>query len=93
MEAKQYFIYLFRVKKTREVIYVGSTKAIGKRLNEHRRAFREPKHQLPIHIYMKENHLKLFDDVEVCIVEYLSEGTEEQALELEAKYYYNTKIQ
>lgn len=91
MEAKQYFIYLFRVKKTREVIYVGSTKAIGKSLNEHRRAFRELKHQLPIHIYMKENHLKLFDDVEVCIVEYLSEGTEEQALELEAKYYYKYK--
>lgn len=91
MEAKQYFIYLFRVKKTGEIIYVGSTKAIGKRLNEHRRAFREQKHELPIHAYMKENHLKLFDDVEVCIVEYLSEGTKAQILELEAKYYYKYK--
>lgn len=91
VEAKQYFIYLFRVKKTGDVIYVGSTKAIGKRLNQHRRAFKEPKHELPIHAYMKENHLSLFDDVEVCIVEYLPGGTKEQVLEIEAKYYYKYK--
>lgn len=88
MEANQYFIYLFREKQTGSVIYVGSTRAIGKRLNEHRRAFREPKHELPIHTYMKQNNLKLFDDVEVCIVEFLQGVPKEKALEVEAEYYY-----
>ena len=91
MDAKQYFIYLFRVKKTNEVIYVGSTKAIGKRLNEHRRAMCEPKHELPIHTYMKENHLKLYDDVEICLVEFLEDATKEEVLEIESKYYYKHK--
>lgn len=91
MEAKQYFIYLFRVKKTGEVIYVGSTRAIGQRLNEHRRAFSDSKHELPIHTYMKENGLKLFDDVEVCIVEYLPNVSKEKALQVEAEYYFRYK--
>lgn len=88
MEAKQFFIYLFRVKETQEVIYVGSTKAIGARLNEHRRAFKEEKHKLPIHKYMIENGLELFKDVEVVIVEYLNEATKEDALRVEAEYFY-----
>lgn len=88
MEANQYFIYLFREKKTGKVIYVGSTKAIGKRLNEHRRAFREEGRMLPIHVYMKEQGLKLFDDVEVCIVEFLQNVSKEDALEVEARYYF-----
>lgn len=88
MKAKQYFIYLFRVKKTGEVIYVGSTKAIGKRLNEHRRGLRETSHQIPIHEYMNQKGLKLFDDVEVSIVEYFEDTPKEKVLEVEAKYYY-----
>lgn len=88
MEAKQYFIYLFREKQTGKVIYVGSTRAIGKRLNEHRRALREPKHMLPIHVYMKEQNLKLFDDVEVCIVEFLQDVSREKALEVESEYFF-----
>lgn len=88
MDAKQYFIYLFRVKRTGQVIYVGSTRAIGQRLNEHRRAFNDSKHELPIHTYMKQNGLKLFDDVEVCIVEFLQDVPKEKALELEAEYYF-----
>lgn len=91
MDAKQYFIYLFRVKETGEVIYVGSTRAIGQRLNEHRRAFTDPKHELPIHTYMKQNGLKLFDDVEVCIVKFLQNISKEMALEAEAEYYYKYK--
>ena len=89
--AEQYYIYLFRVKKTQQVIYVGSTKQIGARLNEHRRGFKDPKHEMPIHTYMKENNLKLFDDVEVVIVEYWSKTTKEHALEVEAEYYYKYK--
>lgn len=91
MEAKQYFIYLFRVKKTGEVIYVGSTRAIGQRLNEHRRGLKESKHELPIHAYMKEHGLKLFDDVEVCIVEYFQNVPKEKALQVEAEYYFKYK--
>lgn len=92
MEAnQQYFIYLFRIKETQEVIYVGSCRNISKRLAEHRRAFREPKHELPIHKYMKDNHLKLFDDVEVAIVEYSNNMTRKEALELEAEYFYRYK--
>ena len=91
MEAKQYFIYLFRVKKTDEVIYVGSTRAIGARLNEHRRGIKEPKHRLPIHDYMIEQGLELFKDVEVCIVEYFSDVARERVLEVEAEYYYKYK--
>ena len=93
MKAKQtqYFIYLFRVKATQEVIYVGSCRQISERLNEHRRAFREPKHELPIHKYMKKNNLKLFDDVEVAIVEYSNDMTKEEALNLEAQYYHRYK--
>lgn len=91
MEAKQYFIYIFRVKKTGDVIYVGSTKAIGKRLNEHRRGMRELSHQLPIHKYMKMNNLKLFSDVEVCIVEYFLNATKKDVLEKEAEYFYKYK--
>ena len=91
MEANQYYIYLFRVKKTGTVIYVGSCKSVGKRMNEHRRAFREPSRELPIHKYMKANNLKLFDDVEVVIVEFLNNTTKEKALEVEAQYYYKYK--
>lgn len=86
-----YLIYLFRVKTTGTVIYVGSTKQIGQRLNEHRRAFREKNHELPIHTYMKAHNLKLFKDVEVCIVDYLENVSREKALELEAEYYYKYK--
>ena len=88
---KCYYIYIFRVKETQEVIYVGSTQNLGMRMNEHRRAFREPKHELPIHKYMKENNLALFTDVEVVIVECLSGVTKQVALNLEAEYYYRYK--
>lgn len=91
MLAKQYFIYLFRVKKTGKVIYVGSTKAIGKRLNEHRRGMREQSHRMPIHDFMKENNLKLFEDVEVSIVDFFTNATKDEVLKKEAEYYYKYK--
>lgn len=88
---RQYFIYLFRVKTTQEVIYVGSCKALAPRLNEHRRSFREPKRSAPIHRYMIENNLELFRDVEVVIAEYLSDVSKEEALTVEAEYYFRYK--
>ncbi len=86
-----YYIYLFREKETGNVIYVGSTMYISNRLNEHRRAFREEKHELPIHTYMKGKNLKLFDDVEVCIVKELPNSTKEEVLKVEAEYYFKYK--
>ena len=88
---QQYFIYLFRIKETQEIIYVGSCKQISARLNEHRRSFREPERMAPIHKYMIENRLELFKDVEVVIVEYLDNATKQKALEVEEKYYYRYK--
>lgn len=88
MKAMQYFIYLFRVKATGDVIYVGSCRKLAERLNEHRRAFREPKHQLPIHKYMIENNLELFKDVEVALVWYSSNVSKEDALKVEEEYFY-----
>lgn len=88
MEAKQYWIYLFRIKKTGEVIYVGSTRAIGQRLNEHRRGLKEEKHRLPIHEYMIQNNLKLYDDVEICLVEFMQNVDKETVLAKEAEYFY-----
>ncbi len=89
--SNNYFIYLFREKETNTVIYVGSTRQITERLNEHRRAFRDKSHELPIHRYMRNNNLKLFEDVEVSIVAYLENVSKEEALKVEALYFYKYK--
>lgn len=83
-----YYIYLFRVNSTGEIIYVGSTAHMGERINGHRRAFREEKYQMPIHKYMIENGLRLFDDVSICVVECLENVTKEEALKVEETYFY-----
>lgn len=88
MEANQYFIYLFREKKTNLVIYVGSCKHIAKRLNEHRRAFKEPKRMLPIHKYMKDNNLMIIDDVEFCVVEFFNNVDRDIVHQKEEEYFY-----
>lgn len=87
MDAKQHFIYLFRVKADGRVIYVGSCRSLAPRLNEHRRSMREKNREAPIHRYMKENGLRLFSDVEVVIAEFLENSTYEEALKVEEEYY------
>lgn len=88
LKASQYFIYLFRIKNTDEIIYVGSTKSFANRFNDHRRSMREEKRRAPIHKYMIDNDLDFGKNVEVVITEFLEDVTKEQALEVEAQYFY-----
>lgn len=80
-----YYIYLFRVKKSGMVVYVGSTRTIGARLNEHRRGMREVERSQPIHKYLAENNLELLKDVEFSVIDCAADKRE--ALELEARYF------
>lgn len=80
-----YYIYLFVVKESNRVIYVGSTRTIGSRINEHRRSMREKEREQPIHKYMKENNLKLIEDVSISIVD--TADSKVEALKLETQYF------
>lgn len=80
-----YLIYVFKIKKTSQIIYVGSTRTIGARINEHRRAMREINREQPIHKYLKSNNLKLIEDVEIDIID--TANTKEEALEKESFYF------
>lgn len=86
----RYYIYLFRVKKTGRIIYVGSTWRIGNRINSHRRSMREPNRAQPIHKYLHANNLQLFKDVEVDIVD--TTLGKENAMKLESEYYQKYKL-
>jgi predicted GIY-YIG superfamily endonuclease len=88
LKANQFFIYLFRIKGTDEVIYVGSTKSFTNRFNDHRRSMRESERRAPIHKYMIENGLDFGKNIEVVITEFLEDTTKEQALKVEAEYFY-----
>lgn len=79
-----YYIYLFREIKTQKIIYVGSTRTIGARINEHRRGFRDKTRQQPIHKYMIANNLELFKDVEIAIV--YTASTKKDAIDKEIAY-------
>lgn len=80
-----YYIYLFVVKESNRVIYVGSTRTIGSRINEHRRSIRERDREQPIHKYLKENNLELIKDVAISIVDIAD--SKEESLKLETKYF------
>lgn len=80
-----YYIYVFRVKKDSRVIYVGSSRTIGARVNEHRRGMREKSREQPIHSYLLSNNLKLIEDVEIAIIDMAD--TKQEALEKESYYY------
>lgn len=85
-----YYIYIFRVKKTGAIIYVGSTRTIGSRINEHRRGMREVRRAQPIHKYLKANDLELIKDVEIAIID--TATTKQEALEKESLYYKKYKV-
>jgi predicted GIY-YIG superfamily endonuclease len=80
-----YYVYVFRIKETGKIIYVGSTRTIGERLNGHRRSTREIKREQPIHKYLKENNLHLLKDVEFSVIDYAE--NKQQALDLESYYF------
>ena len=86
----RYYIYLFKIKKTGRVIYVGSTWRIGNRINMHRRSMREPDRAQPIHKYLHANKLELIRDVEIDIVDTVL--GKENAMKLESKYYNKYKL-
>lgn len=86
----RYYIYLFKIKKTGRVIYVGSTWRIGNRINMHRRSMREPDRAQPIHKYLHANNLELIRDVEIGIVDTVL--GKENAMKLESKYYNKYKL-
>lgn len=77
------FIYLFVETETDTVFYVGSSKMIGRRLNEHRRDLKRPS-RTPLYIYMRDHNLELFKNVEVRIVAYAK--TREEASDIESEY-------
>lgn len=85
-----YYIYIFRVKKTGVILYVGSTRTIGNRINEHRRGMREDRRAQPIHKYLKANGLELIKDVEIAVVD--TATTKQEALEKESLYYKKYKV-
>lgn len=85
-----YYIYIFRVKKTGAIIYVGSTRTIGSRINEHRRGMREARRAQPIHKYLKANGLELIEDVEIAVID--TATTKQEALEKESLYYKKYKV-
>ena len=80
-----YYIYIFRVKKDGRVIYVGSSRTIGARINEHRRGMREKRREQPIHTYLLLNNIKLIKDVEISIID--TARTKKESLEKESYYY------
>lgn len=80
-----YYIYIFRVKKDGRIIYVGSSRTIGARINEHRRGMREKQREQPIHTYLLLNNLKLIEDIEISIID--TAETKREALEKESYYY------
>ena len=86
----RYYIYLFKIKKTGRVIYVGSTWRIGNRINMHRRSMREPDRAQPIHKYLHANNLELIRDVEIDSVDTVL--GKENAMKLESKYYNKYKL-
>lgn len=86
----RYYIYLFKIKETGRVIYVGSTWRIGNRINMHRRSMREPDRAQPIHKYLHANNLELIRDVEIDIVDTVL--GKENAMKLESKYYNKYKL-
>lgn len=85
MQKLIYYIYTFSIKESGKVIYVGSTRQIGARINEHRRSQREKEREQPIHEYLNKNNLKLIKDVSINIIDMAE--TKEEALELEKFYF------
>ena len=81
-----YVVYLFREKKSGNVIYVGSSARPAERMKEHLQSLNGIKPKMKIHNYMLNNGLKLYRDVEVVWVD-CANNKAEMAL-LEEQYYY-----
>lgn len=81
-----YVVYLFKEKKTGDVIYVGSSARPAERMKEHAQSLKGMKPRTQIHEYMIANHLELYRDVEVVWVDYGKD--KDEMIQLEEMYYY-----
>lgn len=77
------FVYLFVERGSGKVFYVGTTRYVGRRMNEHRRDLKRNKYT-PLYVYMRDNDLELFRNVDVQLVELVR--SRDEAAKLEAAY-------
>lgn len=90
MENKIYFVYLFRVKESQKIIYVGSTARPITRFKEHLEALEgKRKNNQKIYDYMNRNNYKLYSDVEIVLCERVK--SREEMYKKEAEYYFKYK--
>ena len=75
------FIYLFKEIKTNKIIYVGCTRYVGRRLTEHKTSLLDETNRASIYLYMRENNLQFFRDVEFTIVDYIQDRGQAQIIE------------
>lgn len=87
------FIYVFKEIKTGKIIYVGQTRYLGRRLNEHRDSLKDTTLHTSIYVYMREHQLEFFRDVEIDIVGYTQDIDEASKLESEFIKKYQDTVQ
>lgn len=69
MQEHGYYIYLLQEKTTNNILYVGRTKFPMRRFQEHKKAIKTS--SAPLYKYIRENDLKLYDDINVIITEFI----------------------
>lgn len=77
------FVYLLVTCDTDTVFYVGTTRCVGRRLNEHRNYLLRS-HRTPLYVYMRDHDLELFRNVYVKLVAYAR--SREEAAQIETAY-------
>lgn len=87
------FLYLFKEIKSGKVIYVGQTRYLGRRFNEHLSSLKDLKNHAAIYEYMRNNNLEFFRDVEISVIARCFDRTEIEALETEYINKYSDTIQ
>lgn len=92
--ANVFFVYLFEEVETKKVFYVGVTKFIGRRMNEHKRDRSVGRgKRTPLYVYMRDNDLELFKNVEVRLVGYTHDRVEASRMESEYIKKYADTVQ
>jgi len=81
-----YLVYLFKEKKSGNIIYVGSSSRPSARMKEHCAALRGDKPQQKIHQYMNKNNLEFYKDVDVIWCDVANDKND--MLKLEETYYF-----
>lgn len=93
MAGQTYFVYGFLEVSTDNIIYIGVTRYVGRRLNEHRNGLKNTKNYTAIYVYMREHNLEFFRDVKVVILDYIIGRQNAQNLESDyIKKYSNTAL-